>query len=592
MAKKNFYAVKKGRKTGVFRTWDECNQQVYKFPGADFKKFTSIEEANKYIGNVEKENDDCECEDEIIAYVNGGYEESKGAFSYGVIILNGDKKHIEYGRLLDDDYIDMRNVAGKILAAIKAMEYVYMLQGDKKKLTIYSDDEEIEKYCTGTCGDQKGKIIEYTQNYKKYSKNINIKFNKVTSHSDEKYNDIADTIAKYALDENIEDIITEIEYDTCGNKFDKLTKKSKELNISLLSAKEMIIKICREKEIECRIKDINDGDNTKQVNIYLKKNLLNSLINIHTSRNGLTLSADSNLNLELSSLVITKMLSENEINKVENKIYTYKKVPKEKIENLISNLEVFNDNNKYIFNKKEDYESVKISYQIVSKDSNEKVSVTIYTNNTLTVSGKKYLLWEEVCYIVEQSLDITLYDIIGRINVGVDFSFEQDNCDSCDNELRKKLGYDLYNFIDNHDYNVMLSVKCSFEYRTKVLDYGIYIDPLTKSFEGYFKKVLTTLEITSKLEIKKKDWHLGLIFDSDRKLNGKLHGKLNTDENIRNRQLEVLSRMCDKMWSIRNPINHSDHRGTLSYNNYDDAYRVYEEIIDLVIESYDLLIKN
>ena len=30
MAKK-YYAVKKGRKTGVFETWDECKQSVMRF---------------------------------------------------------------------------------------------------------------------------------------------------------------------------------------------------------------------------------------------------------------------------------------------------------------------------------------------------------------------------------------------------------------------------------------------------------------------------------------------------------------------------------------------------------------------------------
>lgn len=39
MAKPKFYVVWKGRKTGIFESWDECNKQIYGFHGAVFKSF-------------------------------------------------------------------------------------------------------------------------------------------------------------------------------------------------------------------------------------------------------------------------------------------------------------------------------------------------------------------------------------------------------------------------------------------------------------------------------------------------------------------------------------------------------------------------
>jgi ribonuclease HI len=44
-----FYAVAVGRQTGVFRTWNECRNQVHKYGGAKFKSFSTISEANDYI---------------------------------------------------------------------------------------------------------------------------------------------------------------------------------------------------------------------------------------------------------------------------------------------------------------------------------------------------------------------------------------------------------------------------------------------------------------------------------------------------------------------------------------------------------------
>ena len=37
MAKKKIYAVRKGHKTGLFYTWDECKKAVYGYSGAEYK---------------------------------------------------------------------------------------------------------------------------------------------------------------------------------------------------------------------------------------------------------------------------------------------------------------------------------------------------------------------------------------------------------------------------------------------------------------------------------------------------------------------------------------------------------------------------
>ena len=51
MAKK-YYAVRKGRKTGVFATWAECQKQVTGFSGAEFKSFGTMEEAKALLEKV------------------------------------------------------------------------------------------------------------------------------------------------------------------------------------------------------------------------------------------------------------------------------------------------------------------------------------------------------------------------------------------------------------------------------------------------------------------------------------------------------------------------------------------------------------
>ncbi len=49
MAQKKVYAVKKGRSTGLFASWDECRAQIDGFAGAIYKGFASPQEAQAWL---------------------------------------------------------------------------------------------------------------------------------------------------------------------------------------------------------------------------------------------------------------------------------------------------------------------------------------------------------------------------------------------------------------------------------------------------------------------------------------------------------------------------------------------------------------
>ena len=46
-----YYAVKKGRKTGIFNSWAECEQQVKGFAGAKYKSFKTPAEAKDWLND-------------------------------------------------------------------------------------------------------------------------------------------------------------------------------------------------------------------------------------------------------------------------------------------------------------------------------------------------------------------------------------------------------------------------------------------------------------------------------------------------------------------------------------------------------------
>ncbi|XP_072935714.1 ribonuclease H1 [Epargyreus clarus] len=47
-----YYAVAKGRTAGIFMTWPDCEAQVKGFPGARYKKFNSVVEAQDFISTA------------------------------------------------------------------------------------------------------------------------------------------------------------------------------------------------------------------------------------------------------------------------------------------------------------------------------------------------------------------------------------------------------------------------------------------------------------------------------------------------------------------------------------------------------------
>ena len=188
------YAVRKGRQTGLFETWNECRAQVSGFPGAEYKSFQSYEEVENYLSPEKKSS----LQADLTAYVDGSYNPSSKEFSYGVVIIHPDGGLKKFsGKSGDRALADMRNVAGEIAGSTRAMDYA--LESGSGSLIIYYDYAGIEKWCTGEWKANKPGTIQYRQHYDSIKNRLSVSFVKVKSHSGDKYNDMADELAKQAL---------------------------------------------------------------------------------------------------------------------------------------------------------------------------------------------------------------------------------------------------------------------------------------------------------------------------------------------------------------------------------------------------------
>ncbi|MDD4169705.1 MAG: ribonuclease H family protein [Desulfotomaculaceae bacterium] len=200
MAKK-YYAVKQGRKTGIFNSWLECKEQVEGYKNASYKGFATIKEAQNYL---ELENgfrrlqstENNKPSRTLVAYVDGSFSENQNMYSYGCV-LSGDETKTISGIGNNPDIVAMRNVAGELLGAVEAIKWAY--ENNYKSIVIYHDYQGIAKWATGEWEAKKEGTKKYVEFINRYKNLLDIKFNKVEAHSGNTYNEQADQIAREAL---------------------------------------------------------------------------------------------------------------------------------------------------------------------------------------------------------------------------------------------------------------------------------------------------------------------------------------------------------------------------------------------------------
>ena len=216
---KKYYAVRQGRTTGIFLTWDECKKSVIGYKNAIYKSFLTKEEAEEFLNrgndsssNSLKNNSTDEknyhnsdeevysqIQDEftMIAYIDGSYDDSSKSFAYaGIYFTNKDKE--TFSITSDDKSVSsMRNVAGEVNASMYVMKKA--LEFGIKELYIYFDYMGIESWAVGDWKTNNHLTQGYKKFYDSIKKDLTVHFCKVKSHTKVKYNEIADKLAKEAL---------------------------------------------------------------------------------------------------------------------------------------------------------------------------------------------------------------------------------------------------------------------------------------------------------------------------------------------------------------------------------------------------------
>jgi ribonuclease HI len=150
MKSKKYYAVLKGRKTGIFTTWDDCKKQVEGFSNAIYKSFKTKEEAEEFLG-IQRQG--------VLELV---YEDSKKQESNPIIIYSdnliiesicvdasckGNPGDVEYRGVETKTRNEIfrlgtmangTNNLGEFLAIVHGLAY---LKKNDREIPVYSDSE-------------------------------------------------------------------------------------------------------------------------------------------------------------------------------------------------------------------------------------------------------------------------------------------------------------------------------------------------------------------------------------------------------------------------------------------------------------------
>ena len=244
-----FYAVAAGRTTGIFNSWDECEASVKGFPGARYKAFSSLDEARLFIGSAdapavpaasspspfEPYSLSLSCPDpacatgspdgfgtyvehpkrpagwpmapeelrptagSINAYTDGSFSSEKNAYGFGLVLIFHDGSTAEsFGIGNLPEFLGARNVAGECMAAIEALSQA--VENKASSIVIRHDYEGISAWPLGLWKAKSPAAKALVRSFFQARENgLDIRFEKVKGHSGNQGNDIADTLASFAL---------------------------------------------------------------------------------------------------------------------------------------------------------------------------------------------------------------------------------------------------------------------------------------------------------------------------------------------------------------------------------------------------------
>lgn len=363
-----------------------------------------------------------------------------------------------------------------------------------------------------------------------------------------------------------------------GNESSKDVFRS--LSLSPEQFESWLKQVCLSNNIPMPSKSIKN--NGKEIHYKV----LNGLIRVYITKKGLTVDLSVCADERLKGILATRLeVFKNGIDFVQNKSYTYKNRTEDEIESVIKNIEDYfgKKEEEYSFSRRQEVEKDVI--QIVDRKSNEKVVISCFRTGTIMIQGLCYILWQDVARVIEESLnDFSINDTINRILLKEEVREETDFQDYL-NEIALLVGEEAFQYLEEIDKTYLTS--CCYLVKNKIIlpEYSAILMPLSKAFEGYFRKLVYDLNFYENARTD-KFWKIGHIFNRGKEsMKDKYKDKINNPEIVG--ELERLY----KLIKLRDDICHSGVPTFIYVDEFDDAQKYYEDVLSTIRSSYDVLKK-
>jgi len=222
-----YYAIKEGFdfvsnkevKDLILCSWDECLKYVKGAKGAKYKSFKTRQEAEDYLekdSGVRKKESGEYPVDCLHIYVDGSFSTESERYAYAFVAVRNDViVNIENGISKDNSQKKLRQIAGELEAACRAVMYAYS-QGEKK-VAVFHDYAGISHHALGTWErkDQSSKKYHEIMNKLMSENGMEIIFVKTDGHSGDIYNEMADNFAKLPLKIKLNTAVDKYLNDNC-----------------------------------------------------------------------------------------------------------------------------------------------------------------------------------------------------------------------------------------------------------------------------------------------------------------------------------------------------------------------------------------
>jgi ribonuclease HI len=195
-----FYAVKEGKKKGIYLTWDECKQQIWRVPNAVFRAFPNREDAYVWLGDDIKVIEEKVCR----IYTDGSHQRAFDYLGVGAWCLWAGEEY-SYSAKVTREILDSYGVTGEAECSNPTAEFIAFAQILKKfenrkpvvPIVFVCDYVGVKNWMEGAWQAKEPHIATILSTCQRIVKTVEgvVKFEWVRGHSGNDGNTCADKLA-------------------------------------------------------------------------------------------------------------------------------------------------------------------------------------------------------------------------------------------------------------------------------------------------------------------------------------------------------------------------------------------------------------